>query len=79
MSGYKLGGTRPTAWRPAICRGVVSAPLVHSVSGAGGSWDEALTFGAMGAVAVVLVGLLYLGSKRRRQGPKQDRGARPRR
>lgn len=52
---------------PKASWGLVSAPLLHGVSGSSGFWDEVFTLGLIGGGLVVLATLALLGGRRRRK------------
>ena len=61
-----------------ISAGLIPLPLLHSLSGGGGAWDEVLALGLIGAFVVGLAGFLYLGSRRKSRERSRGRST-PRR
>jgi hypothetical protein len=59
-----LFDVRKTSW------GLVSAPLLHGVSGSSSFWDEVLTLGLIGGGLAVLAALALRGGRRR--GKRRD-------
>ena len=53
---------------PKASWGLVSAPILHGVSGSSSFWDEILTFGLLGGGLIVLATLAILGGRRRKKG-----------